>query len=114
MSESETRSAQVFELAEEFLEKHRRGERPTLKEYVDQHPVLADQIREVFPVMAMMESIALVDESQAAEHRRGAARAEAMPSLGQLGDFRIIREIGRGGMGVVYEAEQGRSAGTWR
>ena len=29
-----------------------------------------------------------------------------VPSGLLLGDFRVIREIGRGGMGLVYEAEQ--------
>jgi hypothetical protein len=41
MSLSESRSALVLELAEEFLERHRRGERPGVKEYTDRHPELA-------------------------------------------------------------------------
>jgi serine/threonine protein kinase len=107
MSDLESKSDVVFLLAEEFLEKHRRGERPSLEEYVDRHPELADRIRELFPVMAIMESIDLADESAAAAHPGARAPlAEVIPSLGQVGDFRIIREIGRGGMGVVYEAEQ--------
>jgi serine/threonine protein kinase/WD40 repeat protein len=86
-------------LAEEFAERLRRGERPSLKEYLDRHPDLADDIRSLFPAMVEVE--------QADEDRREADQpAAATAPLEQLGDFRILREIGHGGMGVVYEAEQ--------
>ena len=34
------------------------------------------------------------------------AAGDTVAPLGQLGEFRLLSEIGRGGMGVVYEAEQ--------
>src|SRR6516165_1599206 len=105
MSTSGSRSGLVVELAEEFVERYRQGQRPSLKEYIDRHPSLADEIREVFPAMAMMERIALADDSLAGDLPVAVPPAKA-PPLEQLGDYRILREIGRAGMGVVYEAEQ--------
>lgn len=45
MSASESRSAAVLELAEEFLGRYGRGERPSVQEYVERHPELAAEIR---------------------------------------------------------------------
>ncbi len=43
------------ELAEEFAERYRRGERPSLQEYVDRLPEMADEIREMFPALVAVE-----------------------------------------------------------
>src|SRR5262245_2895996 len=104
MSESGSNSEIVINLAEEFVARYRKGERPSIKEYCDRHPQLADEIREVFPAVAMMENIAPEDASLSGQLKAPADSAGT--ALEQLGDFRIIREVGRGGMGVVYEAEQ--------
>jgi hypothetical protein len=45
----------VEELAEAFLERYRRGERPAIAEYTQQYPELAEQIRDLFPALVMME-----------------------------------------------------------
>jgi serine/threonine protein kinase/WD40 repeat protein len=92
------------DLAYEFTERYRRGERPTLSEYTDRYPALADEIRELFPTLVMMERLGSGIGSSSAQVSDSIPGAAATPE--RLGDFRIVREIGRGGMGIVYEAVQ--------
>src|SRR5690242_18982939 len=103
---NETRSEQhpVDALAEEFVRRYRNGERPTLTEYVGRHPDLADEIRELFPALVMMEDVRPGPESR--QGAAGGAPAAGGRQPERVGDYRVLREVGRGGMGVVYEAEQ--------
>ena len=48
----------VEQLAEEFVARYRRGERPPLSEYTERYPEHAEQIRDLFPALVMMEQIA--------------------------------------------------------
>jgi serine/threonine-protein kinase len=92
------------ELAHEFAARLRRGERPMLTEYADRHPELADQIRELFPALVEMEHFGSDVGPESGPFFPGGGREAAVPRV--LGEYRVVREIGRGGMGVVYEAVQ--------
>jgi serine/threonine protein kinase len=82
-----------------------RGGRPDaeglLARYPDLAEVLGDYLRDLDQLHA-----AAVNLRDSLPSRTGRPEAEPIPESECLGDFRIIREIGRGGMGVVYEAEQ--------
>jgi len=90
-------------LAEEFLERYRRGERPAISEYVSKHPELASEIGELFPTLAVLERLGPRPE-ELSSRPFDATVGDVIPR--QLGEYQLLREVGRGGMGIVYEAEQ--------
>ena len=89
-------------LAAEFVARHRQGEAPSMDEYAERNPELAEEIYAIFPTIVAIEKLKVHKEQSSSGGRAslGAVRPES------LGDFRIIREVGRGGMGIVYEAVQ--------
>ena len=90
---------EVEALADEFIARRRNGETPGLDEYVARCPSRAEEIRELFPAIAAMERW----KPRTAAPRRDLGGG---PIRERIGEYRLIREIGRGGMGIVYEAEQ--------
>ena len=88
-------------LANDFLARYRDGDRPTVDEYARRHPELSSEIHRMLPLVVSVEKVKL-DQQTANDGSATLAGRE----LRRLGDYRIIREIGRGGMGIVFEAEQ--------
>jgi serine/threonine protein kinase len=88
-------------VASEFLGALRSADRPEIDHYVRQHPDLADEIRELFPVLAALEDWKFYRERTSFEHRSLETLTNEI-----FGNFRIVREVGRGGMGIVFEGQE--------
>ena len=84
----------IDEIADEFVTRKHAGESPSISEYCRRYPEIAKDLREFLHPLEILEA----GKSSAQKSHFEDTQIE------QVRDYQIVREIGRGGMGIVYEA----------
>jgi serine/threonine protein kinase len=98
----ETDDPRLVAAVKEYVAAVESGRRPNRLEFVARHPEISVELSACLGGFAFINSAFANVDGPTEE----AGADFELPGARLLGDFRLLREIGRGGMGVVYEAIQ--------
>ncbi len=91
-------------LVDDLIARLQAGEAPDWSALGREHPHYLDRLRSLAQALGALGELSRGGHSALSGVAPLPGAEDFVP--GVLGDFRILREVGRGGMGVVYEAEQ--------
>lgn len=89
-------------IVEHFTRKIRAGKHSAIEVYQKRYPALKTEIAELLGSVAMIEQLKI--KSNRDTEPRTRRSLNEVSTLRQIGDYKVVREIGRGGMGIVFEA----------
>ena len=100
MDSAELDQETIDKISENFAQAIRDGENPSIDRWVSRHEYGGEQLRELLTSVAMIEGL----KASALQPVQPYGETAPLEAPTQLDDYQVVREIGRGGMGIVYEA----------
>jgi WD40 repeat protein/tRNA A-37 threonylcarbamoyl transferase component Bud32 len=100
--------SQFDQVLAEYLRRIDAGEDIGHEQFIAEHPDVADSLREYFETADQLDQLAGAGSAETLAPGSPTRQPSSLPVVRYFGDYELLEEVARGGMGVVYKARQAK------